>query len=244
MKDNFSKQSDLYSKFRPGYPKKLFDFLMPLVPDKKIAWDCGTGNGQVAVALAEYFKKVYATDLSGTQINNAVLRNNIFYSVEKAEETKFDSNTFDLITIAQAIHWFDFDKFYKEVHRTLKPGGIIAAIGYDVLKINRKIDAIIDNFYKNTTGPYWDQERKLVDNHYATIPFPFKQIESPVFSMSYQWNLEQVIGYFNTWSAVQHYIRKNNENPVDEFSKELRKAWGGVGRRKVSFPVFIRVGRK
>jgi len=244
MKDNFSKQSDLYSKFRPGYPKKLFDFLMQLVPDKKTAWDCGTGNGQVAVTLSGYFKKIYATDLSAAQIANAAIKDNIFYLVEKAEETKFDDNSFDLITIAQAIHWFNFDKFYKEAHRTLRPGGIIAAIGYDVLKINRKIDSVIDNFYKITTGPYWDKERKLVDSHYATIPFPFKEIESPGFSMNYQWELEQVIGYFNTWSAVQHYIRKNNENPVDEFSKELRKAWGGVGRRKVSFPVFIRVGRK
>ncbi|MDQ2863317.1 MAG: class I SAM-dependent methyltransferase, partial [Bacteroidota bacterium] len=85
MKDNFSKQSDLYSKFRPGYPKKLFDFLMPLVPDKKEAWDCGTGNGQVAAALSGYFKKVYATDLSAAQIGNAVIKDNIFYSVEKAE---------------------------------------------------------------------------------------------------------------------------------------------------------------
>ncbi len=244
MKDNFSKQSDLYSKFRPGYPKKLFDFLMPLVPDKKAAWDCGTGNGQIAVALSGYFKKVYATDLSAAQIANATIKDNIFYVVEKAEETEFDDNTFDLITIAQAIHWFNFDKFYKEAHRTLSPGGIIAAIGYDVFRINGKIDSLVDNFYTHTTGPYWDKERKYIEAHYATIPFPFKELEAPVFFMNYQWEYEQAIGYFNTWSAVQHYIRKNNENPVDEFSKDLRKAWGGVLKRKVSFPVFARVGRK
>ena len=244
MKDNFSKQSDLYSKFRPGYPKKVFHFLMPLVPDKKIAWDCGTGNGQVAGALSEYFKKVYASDLSAAQIANAIIKDNIYYSVEKAEEAKFDDNTFDLITIAQAIHWFNFDKFYKEVNRTLKPGGIIAAIGYDVFRINKKIDVLINNFYKHTTGPYWDKERKYVDDHYASIPFPFKEIESPDFFMNYDWEIEQVIGYFNTWSSVQHYIRKNNKNPVDEFSRELRKVWGSVTRRKVSFPVFMRVGRK
>src|ERR1700680_4815740 len=132
MKDNFSKQSDLYSKFRPGYPKKLFDFLLPLVPDKKSAWDCGTGNGQIAVKLSQYFNEVYATDLSAAQIDNAVKKKNIFYFVENAEETSLPDNTFDLITVAQAIHWFDFKIFYRQVDRTLRQGGIIAMIGYDV----------------------------------------------------------------------------------------------------------------
>lgn len=243
MKDNFSKQSDLYAKFRPGYPKKMFDFLLPLVPDKRIAWDCGTGNGQVAISLSRYFKEVYATDISASQINNAVKKANIFYSVEKAEETLFADNTFDLVTVAQAIHWFNFKSFYDEVKRTLKQGGIVAAIGYDVLKINKEINILIDDFYKTTTAPYWDSERKYIDDHYTTIPFPFKEIESPEFSINYSWEFDQVVGYFNTWSAVQHYIRKNNENPVDKFATRLKEAWGNVIRRKVSFPIFIRVGR-
>lgn len=244
MKDNFSKQSDLYSRFRPGYPKQLFDFLIPLVPDKKYAWDCATGNGQVAVQLSKYFKEVYATDLSAAQINNAEKRKNIFYSVESAEETLLPDNKFDLITIAQAIHWFDFKSFYKQVNRTLKPGGVIAVIGYDVFRINKEINCLIDDFYRKTTGPYWDKERKYIDEHYSTIPFPFKEIDTPGFSMSYNWEIEQVIGYLNTWSAVQHYIRKNNENPVDKFSVQLKAVWGNVLKRKVSFPAFMRTGRK
>ncbi len=243
MKDNFSKQSDLYSKFRPGYPKQLFNFLIPLVPEKKIAWDCGTGNGQVAVKLSQYFKEVYATDISASQINNAVTKSNIFYSVGNAEETLFADDTFDLITIAQAIHWFDFIFFYNEVKKTLKAGGIVAAIGYDVFRINKEIDFLIHEFYRKTTGSYWDIERKYIDRHYTTIPFPFKEIETPDFLMNYNWEFNQVIGYLNTWSAVQHYIRKNNENPVVKFSEQLKKAWGNVGKRKISFPVFMRVGR-
>jgi ubiquinone/menaquinone biosynthesis C-methylase UbiE len=244
MKDNFSKQSDLYSRFRPGYPKQLFDFLIPLVPDKTSAWDCGTGNGQVAVKLSQYFNEVCATDLSAAQINNAEKKKNIFYSVENAEETLLPDNKFDLITVAQAIHWFDFKNFYRQVNRTLKPGGIIAVVGYGVFKINKDIDFLINEFYRETTGPYWDKERKHIDEHYRTIPFPFKEIDTPDFFMNYNWELEQVIGYLNTWSAVQHYIRKNNENPVEKFSVQLKKNWGNILKRKVSFPVFMRTGRK
>jgi ubiquinone/menaquinone biosynthesis C-methylase UbiE len=137
MKDNFSKQSNLYAQFRPGYPKELFQFLMPLVPVKDAAWDCGTGNGQVAVKLSEYINEVYATDLSASQINNAAKRKNIIYSIENAEETSLPGNKFDLITVAQAIHWFDFKNFYQQVDRTLKREGIIAIMGYDVFRINK-----------------------------------------------------------------------------------------------------------
>jgi ubiquinone/menaquinone biosynthesis C-methylase UbiE len=244
MKDNFSKQSDFYSRFRPGYPRQLFDFLLPLVPDKKTAWDCGTGNGQVAVKLSLYFNEVYATDLSSAQIENADKKQNIFYSVENAEETLFPGNKFDLITVAQAIHWFEFKNFYGEAQRTLKPGGVIAVIGYDIFRINKNIDLLLDRFYRITTGPYWDKERKYVEEHYLTIPFPFKEITTPGFSMNYNWEFEHVIGYLNTWSAVQHYIRKNNENPVERFSAELKKVWGNNLKRKVTFPVFMRTGRK
>jgi ubiquinone/menaquinone biosynthesis C-methylase UbiE len=244
MKDNFSKQSDLYSCFRPGYPGQLFDFLLPLVPDKKTAWDCGTGNGQVAVKLSAYFNEVYATDLSSAQIEKADKKPNIFYSVENAEETLFPDNKFDLITVAQAIHWFEFKKFYREAKRTLRPGGVIGVIGYDVFRINKKIDLLVDKFYRDTTGPYWDKERRYVDEHYLTIPFPFKEITTPRFAMNYNREFGQVVGYLNTWSAVQHYIRKNNENPVEKFSVELKKAWGSVLKRKITFPIFMRTGRK
>jgi SAM-dependent methyltransferase len=244
MKDNFSRQSDSYCRFRPGYPRQLFDFLLPLVPDKNIAWDCGTGNGQVAVKLSRHFKEVYATDLSAAQVDNAERKPNVFYSVANAEASVFPANKFDLITVAQAIHWFDFKNFYREAQKTLKPGGIIAVIGYDVFRINKRINILLDTFYRITTGPYWDRERKYIDDHYGSIPFPFKEIKTPGFSMNYNWDFEQVIGYLNTWSAVQHYIRKNNQNPVENFAEELRKGWGDVLKRKVTFPVFMRTGRK
>ena len=244
MKDNFSKQAHLYAKFRPGYPVELYDFLFSLVTEKRAAWDCGTGNGQVALQLSEYFDDVYATDISSSQIANAVSKENIHYSKVSAEETFFIKDMFDLVTVGQAIHWFDFEKFYKEVNRALKPGGCIAVFGYGLLEIDKETDAIITDFYKNITGPYWDAERKYVDENYETIPFPFEEIKAPALCSKYDWELDAVAGFLNTWSAVQHYIKANNENPVNALIEKLKNQWGNNVKKEVSFPVFIRAGRK
>src|SRR2546428_4753450 len=172
MKDNFSKHSESYAQFRPTYPSELFNFLDEIVPEKRNAWDCGTGNGQVATELAKQFEHVYASDISEEQIANAVKKNNIEYKVEPAEKTSFQPEFFDLITIAQAIHWFDFEEFYKEVNRVLKPNGVIAVIGYYLTNIDPDTDKIIHHFYKNILSSYWDAERRYIDELYQTIPFP------------------------------------------------------------------------
>ncbi len=244
MKDNFSKQADLYAKFRPGYPPELFDFLLSLVTEKKTAWDCGTGNGQVAFQLSEYFDDVYATDISADQIANATSKDNIHYSKVAAEETLFTKNMFDLVTVGQAIHWFNFEKFYKEVNRALKAGGYIAVFGYKLMKIDKETDLIITDFYKNITGPYWDAERKYIDENYETIPFPFEEIKAPVLWSKYNWELEAVAGFLNTWSAVQHYIKQNNENPVNGVVDKLSRVWANNVKKEVSFQIFMRIGKK
>ncbi len=243
MKDNFSSQSDLYAKYRPGYPSELFEFLASITAIKNAAWDCGTGNGQVAAQLAEYFNQVYATDISDSQIANALRKENIHYSKVSAEETSFAEKMFDLVTVGQAIHWFNFEKFYKEVNRTLKSGGTIAVFGYGLLKINEDIDLLITDFYQNVTGPYWDAERKYVDENYETIPFPFDEIKTQLFHSKYNWGVEDLIGFLNTWSAVKHYIKQNNENPVSLFSEKLKKAWGSTLKKEISFPIFMRTGK-
>jgi ubiquinone/menaquinone biosynthesis C-methylase UbiE len=244
MKDIFSKQSHLYAQFRPTYPKELFDFLLSLVQERTAAWDCGTGSGQVANQLATYFTEVFATDISENQINNAIKKENIHYKIESAEHTSFEDTIFDLITVAQAIHWFDFDKFYKEVDRTLKSKGIIAIIGYTLPRIDKQIDTIIDNFYDNVIGAYWDAERRYVDELYQTIPFPYNEIKAPTLSTTYEWNFEQLIGFINTWSAVQHYIDRNIENPVGKITNELKSCWGKGVTKTATFPILLRVGGK
>lgn len=241
MKDNFSTKSDEYAKFRPNYPLELFEYLKNLFSEKQTAWDCGTGNGQVAVELANFFGSVYATDISEQQLKNAIHKRNIIYSRQPAEETDFDDNFFDLICVAQAIHWFDFERFYSEVKRTLKPGGIIAVIGYGLFKSDKETAKVILELYQNITGPYWDQERKYLDENYTTIPFPFQEFEVPSFEKRLVWSFEQLTGYLKTWSAVKHYEKDLGENPVDIISDQLKKAFGTKG--EVCFPILFRAGK-
>jgi len=243
MKDNFSTHSAQYLKFRPTYPNELYQFLLSLTETKDAAWDCGTGNGQVALELAKYFREVHATDISEKQIQHAVQRNNIFYKVEAAEKTSFPDKSFDLIIVAQAIHWFDFDAFYEEVERVVKPGGIFAVIGYALLNIDENTDKIIRKFHDEIVGPFWDPERKYVDECYQTIPFPFKEIDAPQLYNIYEWKLEQLVGYLNTWSAVQHYIKAEKQNPVDLIYNELARSWEKNTIKTVRFPILLRTGK-
>lgn len=242
-KDNFSDQSEIYAKYRPVYPPGLYSFLISLVKERGSAWDCGTGNGQVAMELSKFFEKIFATDLSEEQIKNAVQGDNIFYSVERAEHTSFSDDSFNLIVVAQAIHWFDFDNFYKEVNRTINPGGLLAIIGYGMLRVDEETDKIIDDFYKNTIGPYWDKERRYIDEGYQTIPFPFDDIAVPQLTNTPEWNLEEITGYFETWSAVQHYVKANNRNPVDLIRAELEKIWPKGTTKKIQFPILTRMAK-
>lgn len=242
MKDLFSKQSVDYAAYRPKYPKELFDFILSHIPNKNAAWDCGTGNGQVAVELSNHFKMVYATDLSKEQIANAHKRENIIYRVLNAEETRFENLQFDLITVAQALHWFDFSKFYSKVREYLKSDGVFSAIGYDLIKIDPDCDRIIKILYEEILKNYWDPERNYIDERYRSIPFPFKEIPAPEFSYKIEWTFDHLTGYLNTWSAVQHYIRQNKYNPLETIQDELLNAWGNCQYKEVTFPVFIRIG--
>lgn len=243
MKDNFSIQSDKYAKYRPTYPSDLFEFIDTKVSTTHNAWDCGTGNGQVAFELAKTFDRVFATDISQQQIDNALPADNILYSIQPAEQTNFEDDFFDLIVVAQAIHWFDFDRFYAEVRRTAKDNALLCVIGYGKLEISKQIDKVISDFYNNVIGEYWDEERKYIEENYKTIPFPFEEMETPKFVNTQYWTLEHLIGYLNTWSAVKHFIKQNNYNPVDKLKKNIEQIWNAGQTRSVHFPVLVRMGR-
>jgi len=241
MKDNFSSQSDKYAQFRPTYPDALYNYLLSIVPARDNAWDCGTGNGQVAQVLAQYFKKVSATDISRQQIDNAFLHERIEYSVQPAENTSFPDSSFDLITVAQAIHWFDFDAFYREVTRTIRNKGVLAVIGYGLIQLSPSLDRVMAAFYRDVVGPYWDKERKYVDDNYRTIPFPFDEIKSPPFENALEWTFEHLIGYLGTWSAVKHYEKATGRYPVNLVRNELEKAWEDRETCTGRFPILLRV---
>ncbi|HRQ49351.1 MAG TPA: class I SAM-dependent methyltransferase [Agriterribacter sp.] len=243
MKDNFSTQSDKYAKYRPTYPPDFFEFLNANVQDKGNAWDCGTGNGQVAYELAKTFNNVFATDISQQQIDNALQTANISYSVQPAEKTNFDNEFFSLIVVAQAIHWFDFDMFYAEVRRTAKDNALLCVVGYGTLEIAEQINNVIAAFYNNVIGKYWDKERRYIDEKYTTIPFPFDEIQRPNFVITQHWTLEHLIGYLNTWSAVKHFIKQNGFNPVDKLRTEIEQLWDNGQIKQVRFPLLLRIGR-
>ncbi len=243
MKDNFSTQSDSYSKYRPGYPLELFDYILKQVKHPTLAWDCATGNGQAAKELSRHFDEVYATDISEKQLNNAVQAPNIIYKKETAEKTLLADASVDLITVAQALHWFDFDLFYAEVKRVSKPGGIIAVWTYSLLSINPEIDALINEYHFNTLKKYWDAERAYVDDGYSTIPFPFKQIGDPGFEIKLRWTIEEPEGYFYTWSAAQKYLVQNGYSPVPELMAEIKKSWPVSEVLPIRFPIYLKIGR-
>lgn len=241
MKDYFSTASDKYAQFRPSYPKELFNFLRKLCPATERAWDCGTGNGQVAGELAEFFEQVYATDISINQLSQAVQKSNIQYTKQPAEKTNFSEDFFDMVTVGQAVHWFDFEAFYAEVTRVLKKDAVIAIFGYALFNGNSETNKIIQHFYNNIIGPYWQPERRYLEEHYQTIPFPFEEIEAPEFHLKQQWSFIRLVGYLNTWSAVKSYEQENGESPVELIRNELSKSFGEVGN--VNFPIVLRVGR-
>jgi ubiquinone/menaquinone biosynthesis C-methylase UbiE len=243
-KDLFSQQASLYAKYRPVYPVELYEYLLSLVTEKNTAWDCATGNGQAAAVLADHFQKVYATDISEKQLQQAVLRDNIVYSVTAAEKTPFGDNQFDCITVAQAYHWFDFTAFHKEVTRVAKPGAIIAVWGYGLVScVEEKLNSFIGTFYRDTVGPYWDKERKWVDKHYASIPFPYEELPPAGFTIAVSWTKDDLEGYLNTWSSVQHYMKANGQNPVTAFCETLAGIWPDNNERMFYFPLFLRIGK-
>ncbi len=244
FKDNFSHQSESYARYRPGYPTELFEYLSSIAENNDLAWDCGTGNGQAAISLVNYFKKVVATDPSAEQVKNAMPHERIEYKIEKAEHTSLPDHSVDLITIAQALHWFDFSAFYSEAKRVLKKKGIIAAWAYQLPMVNESIDKIISHLHFDVLGDYWLPENKLILEDYATIPFPFQEMDAPVFKIQKQLSLQELLGHLNSWSAVQRYIRENGIDPVSTIHRELSSEWGTEENKKeVTWRMIMKVGK-
>jgi SAM-dependent methyltransferase len=244
FKDHFSRHAGDYARFRPSYPAALYDFLSKTVPLHELAWDCGTGSGQAALGLAEYFNHVIATDPSAEQIQNAVRHEKLSYAVAPAEQTVIPSRSVDLISVAQAVHWFEMERFYQEVQRVLKPDGILAIWCYGLSRINPAIDKVVQHYYTNIVGPYWPPERRYIDEKYQTVPFPFVELPTPAFYMKAEWDLNELIGYLHTWSATRRFQEKNEQDPLDIVRRLLVKTWGEPQtRRTVRWPLYLRIGR-
>ena len=244
FKDHFSKQAAGYAIFRPRYPQTLFDYLGSIAPSRQLAWDCGTGNGQAAVGLASVFDRVIATDASEKQIANAQSHERVEYRIAPAENSGVGSELIDLIMVAQALHWFDLDRFYAEARRVLKPDGVLAASAYNLLHIEKAIDDVVNRYYHEVVGPFWPPERRLVEQ-FANLPFPFQKIDPPEFEMTASWNLDHLLGYLRTWSSTQRFIAAKGGDPVDQIADDLRSTWGDPEQtRTVTWPLTMRMGAK
>jgi ubiquinone/menaquinone biosynthesis C-methylase UbiE len=244
FKDHFSGHAASYAAYRPGYPPELFDFVVSLTPGRSLAWDCATGNGQAALSLAEVFARVVATDASRQQLDQALLHPRIEYRVAPAEDSGLADGSVDLVTVAQALHWFDFDLFYREARRVLAPGGALAAWTYNLLRGTPEVSALIDRLAREITGAYWPPERRWVDEEYRTIPFAFPEVPAPVFHHRETWNLERLVAYLRTWSSVVRFEAATGEDPIARIAPELAAAWGDPEEpRLLTWPIFVRAGR-
>jgi ubiquinone/menaquinone biosynthesis C-methylase UbiE len=242
FEDHFSKHSQLYAQYRPQYPEELYEYLASLAPENSLAWDCGTGNGQAAIGLAKYFDRVFASDASAEQISHAYPHPKVEYHVEPAEHILLDDSTVDLVTVAVAIHWFNLDEFYREAKRVLKRNGILAAWTYNFPEISPRVNALIHEYYYNTLNGFWPQRIHYLQEGYTTLPFPFEEIIPPSFVMKANWDLDQLAGFLNSWSATQRYKEQKGHHPLEMIWSQLSAAWGNEPRL-VQWPLHFRIGR-
>lgn len=209
-----------------------------------MVWDCGTGNGQAAIDLVKHFDRVVATDGSTQQITQAYQHPQINYWVSRAEAISLRTGSVDLVTVAIAVHWFALDQFYREVKRVLSPDGVLAVWTYHLPTIKPDIDQTILHYYHDVVGNYWPEQFHHVDEGYAQLPFPFAELTVPQFEMTTEWNLEQVSGFLDSWSATRLYEKAHNQHPLKHIWQELTDAWGKPSRKlTLRWPLHLRVGR-
>lgn len=244
FKDHFSSASDRYAAYRPDYPATLFAWLASVSPAHATAWDCATGSGQAALGLAPHFRRVVATDASAEQIRHAAAHPGVDYRVAPAESSGLADRSVDLVTVAQAAHWFDLPRFYAEAARVLQPGGVLAIWGYGRLTLPGPLDPPFRRFYAETVGPWWPPERALVDDAYRGLEFPFAELVPPAFEIEVEWDLVRLLDYVSTWSAVGRYRAAQGSDPLPALMAELEPLWGKpTDVRRLAWPLFLRAGR-
>ena len=243
FKDHFSRQAAAYRRYRPAYPPALIEFVAASAPARRLAVDCATGSGQAALALAARFDAVLAVDASTSQLARAQPHARVRYAASLAERLPLRDGSVDLVAAAQAAHWFDFDRFHAECRRVLAPGGVVAVWTYGLFRVSAAVDAVIDNFYAHVVGGDWPLERRYVEAGYRTLPFPWREEPVPPFQLESDWDLEQVMGYLATWSAVQRCRDRLGRDPLESLQPRLVAVWPRSGAARLRWPVHLRLGR-
>lgn len=239
FKDHFSGDSGCYARARPDYPDALFAWLAAQAGARQHALDAGCGNGQASRGLARHFRHVTAIDPSAAQIAEAEGPGNVRFLVRTAEDTGLPDRSCDLVLVAQALHWFDHERFFAEAARLLRPGGLLAAIAYDRAETTPEIDAIIAYLYRDILGPFWPPERRYFDSGYArSIPFPGPRLAAPAFAIKRQWTAAEMLDYCASWSASQRFMAAKGADPLDPIRDPLIEAWG-PHTRPVTWPIVL-----
>ena len=237
---DFSGVSEEYAASRPLYPPELFEWLASCVHNREAAWDTATGSGQAALGLATHFTRVIATDLSPSQVRYARQHPRIEYRVAPAEESGLAANSVDLVAAAAAIHWFDLDRFYREVGRVVRRGGLLAAWTYHVAHVAPPLDRVLWPFYRDVVGRHFAPGARMVDACYEGLTLPGKQLTAPAFRVSVRWSADEVLRFVRTWSGVQSYMVATKQDPVARIATAVRDVFGGDSKQEVSWPLYIR----
>jgi SAM-dependent methyltransferase len=244
FEDHYSGHADAYARYRPRYPETLFAWLASVIPGRALAWDAGTGNGQVAVALTGHVDRVVATDASADQIARAVVHERISYLAEPAHSVSLPAASVDLITAGAAAHWFDLERFYREVRRVAKPGAVVALFSYGPRDIADALGPVVHRFQEEVLGPFWPERIAYVHDRYATLPFPFEELAVPPFVMDVEWNLHDLLQFLETWSASQRYLQQTGTRATTTIAADLAREWDDATlRRRFQCPIFARAGR-
>jgi len=244
FEDHYSGHADAYAKYRPHYPDALFAWLASVSPGRELAWDAGTGSGQVAVALANHVNRVVATDASSDQLARAAPHERVEYRNEPADRGSLPASSVDLITAGAAAHWFELDGFYREIRRVAKRSALVALFSYGPRDFADAVDPVVHRFQEEVLKGFWPERIQLVHDRYTTIPFPFDEIAAPPFEMTAEWNLGELLAFLETWSASQRYFLAHGKRATGEIEHELSRAWGDPAtRRQLRCPLFVRAGR-
>ena len=242
--DYFSAAARAYAAFRPSYPDALIRFVADAAPGRDLAWDCATGNGQAAVPLAQWFRRVVATDASAAQLEHARPSAHVEYRIASEGASGLEPASADLVTVAQALHWLDLEAFYPEVHRVLKPRGILAVWCYARCRVAPEIDRVIAWFYEERVGRYWPPQRVHTETGYRDLPFPCDELPSGTWAMTATRTREELVGYFGTWSSVAVARQTEQKDPIPDLEARLARVWPSASeRRSVTWPLTLRIGR-